>query len=118
MTILKTLHVLFVFLSLTGFLLRLFWRWRRPQRLQLRWVRVLPHVNDTALLATGLAMVVRYHWWPWQQPWLAAKLLALLVYIVLGAVALRRGSGGAAVAALAVFAYIVAVALGKQVVPV
>jgi uncharacterized membrane protein SirB2 len=54
--------------------------------------------------------------YPLAQPWLTAKVGALLLYIVLGSVALKRGRSkgiraAAFLAALATFAYIVAVAL-------
>ncbi|MDA0681599.1 MAG: SirB2 family protein [Proteobacteria bacterium] len=53
------------------------------------------------------------------QPWLLAKFAALVIYIVLGAVALRRGKTmqirtTAFVLALAIFAYIAGVAISKS----
>jgi len=69
-----------------------------------------------------LTMVVWSGQYPFMQPWLTAKVLALVVYILLGTVALKRGRTKATrttalVAALAVFAYIVSVALSRQVMP-
>ena len=54
-----------------------------------------------------------------QTPWLLAKLIALLAYIILGAVALRRGPTLqirliAFVGALSAFAYVVGAALSKS----
>jgi len=51
--------------------------------------------------------------------WLVAKIVGLLVYIVLGTIALKRGKTrrmrvGAFVAAIATFVYIVMVALTKS----
>jgi uncharacterized membrane protein SirB2 len=59
---------------------------------------------------------------PFVFPWLTAKVLALVVYILLGSVALKRGKSlairaTAYVAALLVFGYIVAVALTKNPLP-
>jgi uncharacterized membrane protein SirB2 len=56
---------------------------------------------------------------PDAAPWLAAKIAGLLLYIALGMAALRRGlpwrwRAAAWVAALGVFAWIVAVALTKN----
>ena len=56
---------------------------------------------------------------PGSQPWLAAKLCALVAYIVLGTIALKRGKtpavrGAAFALAVLVFGYIVAVAVTKQ----
>lgn len=116
--LLKAVHVMSVGLSLGGFLLRGVGvaagaAWARG-----RLARTLPHINDTVLLlsAVALAWTLRFH--PLEQPWLAAKLLALPLYIALGAIALRSTSRRrtvlALVAAVAVFAYIVMVATSKS----
>ena len=114
----KFVHASAAALSISGFALRGAWMLRSPQRLQQRWVRVVPHVIDTVLLGTAL-------WLAWQmgadgtRGWLWAKVTALLVYIVLGTFALKRGKSrgvriAAFVAALATFAYIVSVAIAKS----
>lgn len=81
-----------------------------------------PHVIDTALLASAVTLAVLSGQYPLAQGWLSAKVLALLLYIVLGTVALKRGKtravrAGAFAAALACFGYIVAVAVSKQPLP-
>lgn len=88
--------------------------------LERRWVRVLPHVVDTVLLASAIALAVVLEQYPFVEPWLTAKLVALLFYIGLGMVALsygttRRIRTGAWIMAQAVFLYIVAVALTRNV---
>ena len=88
-----------------------------------RWVRVVPHVVDTVLLASAVALAWMSHQYPLVQPWLTAKVAGLLVYIGLGMVALRFGRSrrvrlGAWLAAIAVFAYIVAVAVTRHPLPV
>ena len=87
--------------------------------LQRRWVKVVPHGVDTLLLGSALVMVFWSGQYPFVQSWLTAKVLALIAYIVLGAIALKRGKTKgvrtfALLASLAVFAYIVAVALTRQ----
>jgi uncharacterized membrane protein SirB2 len=57
---------------------------------------------------------------PGNTPWLAAKLIGLLLYIVLGGVALKRGKTprirlGSGLAALVVAAYMIKLALTKSV---
>lgn len=59
--------------------------------LQRRSWRVLPHVVDTALLASGVWLVVLTRQYPFAAGWLTAKLLAVVAYIALGSVALRHG---------------------------
>ena len=87
--------------------------------LQQRWVRVVPHVVDTLLLTSALVLVFWSAQYPFVQTWLTAKVLALVAYIVLGTIALKRGKSKgvrsfALLAALATFAYIVAVAQTRQ----
>lgn len=119
---LKHLHITTVYITLVLFLLRGFWMFAAPARLDRPWLRIVPHVNDAALLSTAIALVYLAWGNPLRHPWLVAKLLGLIAYIVLGTIALRRGRTRAAriqalVAALAVFAYIIAVAASKQVLP-
>lgn len=110
---LKHLHITCAVLSFCGFALRGWWRLSAPTRLRQRWVRTLPHVVDTALFLSGVYMLWLYRWWPQDQPWLMAKLTALIIYILLGALALRQGQPWQVLAALAVFAYIASVALTR-----
>ena len=93
---------------------------RDSSMLNRRWVRVAPHVIDSVLLGSALLMVFLSGQYPFVQGWLTAKVLALLAYIALGTVALKHGRNKtvrvcAFIAALAVFAYIVSVALSKRV---
>ncbi len=118
----KHLHITCAVLSGSFFLLRGVWMLLESDALQRRWVKVVPHVVDTVLLTTALTMVFWSAQYPLVQPWLTAKVLALLAYIVLGTIALKRGQTkatrtAALVAALAVFAYIVLVALSRKVMP-
>ena len=78
-------------LTAAGFLLRGFWMATGSPLLRARPTRILPHVNDTLLLLAALALLWGYGWNPFDQAWLTAKILALLVYIGLGALALRPG---------------------------
>lgn len=115
----KHLHITFAVLSGSFFLLRGLWMLLDSPLLQRRWVKVVPHVVDTLLLTSALVLVFWSGQYPFVQNWLTAKVLALLVYIVLGTIALKRGKtrgvrAFALLAALATFAYIVAVALTRQ----
>ncbi len=120
--LLRSLHVATVLATLLLFLLRGFWMMTASPRLQDRWIRVVPHANDTLLLFAAVAMLAVGGLNPLEQPWLLAKIVGLLAYIGLGTLALKRGRTRAIrvkalIAALGVFGYIVAVALTKQVVP-
>jgi uncharacterized membrane protein SirB2 len=117
--LLKQLHVSFVAVSLVGFSVRGVWMLMDSDLLQRTWVKIAPHFIDTLLLVTGVWLVVQTYQYPWDHPWLAAKLVALVAYIVLGSIALRRGRtrgirATALVGALAVFGYMVAVAVTRS----
>ncbi|UYG07664.1 SirB2 family protein [Halomonas sp. M4R1S46] len=114
--LIKHLHMSAAALSLGLFLVRAWWSVRASPNLARRWVRVLPHLVDTLLLGLGGWLMVALSLWPHQQPWLAAKLLALIAYIGLGTLAIKRGRtpavrGVAALAALVVFAFMVGAAV-------
>lgn len=111
----KLVHMGSAALSFGLFFLRGVWMLHQPQHLQRRWVRIVPHVIDTVLLGSAVALAVLSRQYPGVQDWLSAKVVALLVYIVLGMIALKRGRTRtvralAWLAALATFVYIVAVA--------
>lgn len=86
------------------------------------WLRYVPHTIDALLFGLGVTLAVTLRQYPLESPWLTAKLLALLVYIVLGHVAVRRARTkstkiAAWVASLAVLFYIYAVAITKNPTP-
>lgn len=115
----KHIHVTCAALSISLFLLRGVLMLRHSAALQQRWLKITPHIVDTLLLASALTMVAWSAQYPFVQSWLTAKVLALLAYIVLGMIALKRGKTAsirlmAFIAALLVFAYIVAVAITRQ----
>lgn len=118
--LLKTIHFVAAGLSISGFVLRLNWMVTGSPLLQARLTRVVPHIVDTVLLASAIAMLIGWRLAPWQAFWLSYKVLALLIYIVLGSIALKRGRTRqqrllAGVAAVLVFASIVAAAVYKPV---
>jgi uncharacterized membrane protein SirB2 len=118
----KHVHMTCAAASGSFFALRGIWMLRDSKLLQQRWVKIAPHIIDTVLLGSALTMVVWSGQYPFVQPWLTAKLLALLLYIVLGTIALKRGKTktvrvAAYVGALATFGYIVTVALTRHALP-
>lgn len=88
---LKHLHVTFAVLSLLGFSLRGYWMLTESAWLQKKPVKILPHINDTLLLLTALMLAVVTGLYPFAVGWVTLKLILLVVYIVLGTFALKRG---------------------------
>lgn len=116
--IIKLVHLGSVILSISGFLLRGYWMMIESPLLQTKPAKVLPHIIDTCLLASALIMVYMSAQYPFVQTWLTVKVFALIVYIILGSIALKRGKTRqirmlAWVLSILVFAYIVLVALTR-----
>lgn len=121
-TALKIIHVSCVAVSFALFFGRGLLMLADSPRLNARLLRIAPHVNDTLLLASAIWMAVITRQYPFAESWLTAKLVALVVYIGVGMIALSRGrtKRTRAVAwsvALLVFAYIVGVALSRNPLP-
>ena len=116
----KIIHVGCALLSISGFFARGILMMRDSAMLQKRLFKITPHIIDTLLLGSAIWLAVQNSVNPGDNPWLLAKIIALLVYIGFGTVALKRGKTKqvriiAWLAALLVFAYIVAVAVTKSV---
>lgn len=118
--ILKLAHITCVAISGSLFIYR-FARLRvRPEQPLAKALKILPHINDTVLLACAIGMLVLIGLNPLTTPWLLAKIVALIAYILLGAICMRSLPGSrrqaiSFIAAISVFAYILFVALSKQV---
>lgn len=116
---LKMIHVGSVIVSYTLFFLRGVWLMQASQKLRQRWVKILPHVVDTILLTSAIALASTIQQNPLDNSWLTAKVAGLLLYIGLGMIAIRFGKTRrtkimAWIAAQCVFIYIVLVALTKS----
>lgn len=120
--LIKTIHIASVALSYSLFFLRGVWMLRESPLLQQRWVKIAPHTVDTVLLTSAILLAWQLGYSPLEQPWLAAKIVALLCYIVIGSVAIKRGKTKrirlvAWLTAQAIFFYIVSVALTHDPMP-
>jgi uncharacterized membrane protein SirB2 len=78
-------------------------------------LRFPSYAIDTVLLAAAFMLMSLLRAWPGVQAWLTVKVLLVLVYVVLGSLALRRGRTPGVrracfLAALAVFLFIVGIA--------
>jgi uncharacterized membrane protein SirB2 len=78
-------------------------------------LRYLPHVVDTVLLTTALMLTTILQQYPFAAGWLTTKVVLLVLYIVLGSIALKRGRTrrirvAALVAALLTVGFLVTVA--------
>lgn len=111
----KSVHIAAVMLSGLLFLVRgaalhtgMTWVMAAP-------VRYLSYLIDTALLTAALMLATLLHQYPFVHSWLTVKVVLLVVYIVLGTFALKRGSTRKIrllcwIAALLVYGFIISVA--------
>jgi uncharacterized membrane protein SirB2 len=117
--VLKLIHVSCALISYALFFVRGLWRFSDSPMLRASWVRIVPHVNDTVLLASAVGMAMTVATYPGMHAFLAGKIGGLIVYILLGMYALKWAKTKASqiaawVLAQLVFLYIVAVAFTKS----
>lgn len=117
---LKLLHISCVIVSFSGFLMRGIWMINDSALLHKKWVKIFPHIIDSLLLISALLLVYVSALSVIENNWLIAKMGALIIYIFLGTVALKRGKTKkikvlAFVLAIFVYLYIVSIALTKSV---
>jgi uncharacterized membrane protein SirB2 len=118
----KTIHITSVAISYSLFFLRGLWMLRASTILHRRWVKYAPHLVDSVLLVSAITLAWQLGISPLEAPWLAAKIMALLLYIVIGSIALKHGKTkhmrlAAWLTAQLIFIYIVSVAVTHDVTP-
>ena len=86
-------------------------RQRWPMTLPLRLTSI---VIDTLLLAAGVTLWALLSLQPLRDAWLGTKLALLVLYVMLGTVALKRRRAWAYAAALACYLFMVSVALAHH----
>ena len=107
------------FISIALFIIRGFWVFNHSAMMKKKWVKIVPHVNDTILLVAAIFLTFGISQYPFTHDWLTAKLIALLLYIVFGMFAFKRAKETKNkvilfVLALLTFGYIVGVALTRS----
>mgnify|MGYP001816995358 FL=1 len=118
---LKLIHVGCVVLSISGFVVRGGLMLMDSSLLNHKLVKTAPHYLDTALLLSGIWLAINLQQYPGTAPWLTAKLIALVIYVVLGSLALRGKNTAirypALISALLVVGYMISVAITRSVTP-
>ena len=117
--LLKTVHISSVASSYILFFLRGIWSLNGSTIMSQRWIKIVPHVVDTLLIVSAIMLAFSIRQYPFVDAWLTAKVIALLLYIGLGFVALRYGRSktvrlSAWIMAQLVFTYIVLVAISHN----
>ena len=115
----KNIHMLTALISIIFFIIRFVWVMRDSNMMTKKWVKIVPHVNDTILLVAAIMLAVSIEQYPFVHGWLTAKFIALILYIVFGMFALKRAKTKKAksvffILAVLSFGYIVGVALASS----
>ena len=115
----KHLHLTAVGLSILLFVIRFLYGQMNPGFLQKKWVKIVPHIIDTVLLASAIWLCFILSQYPIVNPWLTFKVIGVVLYIVFGLFALKKAKTALAkwgffVAALAVLMATAMVAVTKQ----
>ncbi|OSI13316.1 SirB2 family protein [Neisseria canis] len=86
----KHAHLTFVVITVVLFNLRYFLRVAKPERPLPAVLKIVPHINDTLLLITGLWAMGAAKWVPFgNADWLGVKLVLVVAYIMAGSIAMR-----------------------------
>ena len=114
--IFKHLHMTAVALSGLLFMIRGLWLLQGSTQLQAKWVKITPHVIDTLLLVSAIAMLLVSQQFP---VWVHVKITLLVVYIGLGLMAFKKAKTQGQkltflLAAVAVYVFLISVALTKS----
>jgi len=115
--IIKGIHMLCAVLSISGFIARGVLAIRQSPIMQQRWIKTVPHINDTLLLVSAITLAVMADLSPLQHPWLGMKIILLFFYIGLGILAMRSTGNKqvfAFLTSIALFAIIVGIAVTKK----
>lgn len=86
---LKHIHMTLAIISILGFVLRSIWLFKGSALLAKKPVKILPHIIDTFLLGTGIAIMVMTSQHPTMLNWLMLKLILIIAYIGFGIVAFK-----------------------------
>ena len=109
-------HILLIVCSFVLFNLHFWLKHRNPNATLSLPLRILPHINDTLMLLTGVLLMLIGSWSPFgSATWLGMKLLLVVVYIVLGVVAQKniRTSKGFVFYSLSLLAFFTMVWLAR-----
>jgi uncharacterized membrane protein SirB2 len=85
----KHLHLTLVAVSVLFFVVRFVLHMRASSIMDKKFVKIAPHVIDTFLLLSGLALCFIIQQFPFVEPWLTEKIIAVAAYIALGIMAFK-----------------------------
>ncbi|OUS39195.1 regulator SirB ['Osedax' symbiont bacterium Rs2_46_30_T18] len=120
--ILKHSHLSLMLISVSLLIIRTLAVTVNAQWLQKKWAKILPHVIDTLLLLSAIALMITIEQYPGADHWLSAKIIALFGYITFGTLAIKGNKNAASrigmlLIALSFIVYMMIVAISKNPMP-
>ena len=88
---LRHAHITFAILSVAIFTVRGLLMLANSRHVNSPWLKYTSYTIDTLLLTAALMLTTVIHQYPFQAGWLTMKVALLVVYVVLGSIALKRG---------------------------
>ncbi|MDK4689216.1 SirB2 family protein [Kingella negevensis] len=86
----RHVHITFVCITILLFNFRFWLRTWQPEKPLHKALKIIPHINDSMLLFTGMLMMQIAHWQiGGAYYWLGTKLMCVLGYIIIGVICLR-----------------------------
>jgi len=118
--LIKSIHMATAVISILGFATRGVLMAFDAGVMKQKWIRIVPHINDTLLLAAAIWLMFFLHRYPFADAWVTAKLIGLVAYVLFGTWALRKGKSLGSrliffVLALGSAGYILAIAITKSI---
>lgn len=107
---LKHAHAGLAYLSALLFFVRFVLLYAGAGFMKSKVIKIIPHVIDTFLLAFAIWLCVLISQYPLTDHWLTVKVLALVLLVGTGTVAIKRKKVWAAVVTLGLYGYAIGVA--------
>lgn len=85
----KHLHLTLIAASVLLFVVRFVLKLRESALLEKKLLKIGPHIIDTFLLLSGLSLCFLIKQYPFVDPWLTEKILAVVAYILLAFMAMK-----------------------------
>ncbi|AZQ11445.1 MULTISPECIES: SirB2 family protein [Shewanella] len=85
----KHLHLTLIAVSVLFFVVRFVLKLKESALLEKKLLKIAPHIIDTFLLLSGLSLCFLIKQYPFVDPWLTEKILAVVAYILLAFMAMK-----------------------------
>ncbi|MEE4245620.1 MAG: SirB2 family protein [Kangiellaceae bacterium] len=88
--LIKHIHVAVVSLAFVTLLVRGFWLITQSAMMQVKLVKILPHVLDTLLIISTVLLVIETKMYPFVVDFVTIKLFLFVAYIVVRVIAFKK----------------------------